>query len=324
MSLKQESPSFARSTRASRVRESPKPVSTTRTVPSSPSANSTANGSRIVVVDGKSYVYRNGELTMMSFGYLVSTKSAINKFGHFERRREERSGVCHPAFAEPEPWDFSCYVEPKAVSEECSQPAKSTQIISQAEFDDGIERKGIALRTQLRLDGWAWEPANIVVIDHDELFDILWKAERLAKRCLWRWLRTNRPRECEWYGIHYLSDMDLGRDRLNLLTFGDAEFLQLPVDDVAFHHFNGHGFRMAHVDKHLYDVQRLGFLLYDEETTLSARSLRHRLRTKAEGEYPWQPHHVELFKRALMRLCEGDDDRVRRQYSPAIIGAMEE
>lgn len=174
-----------------------KSIFRTSTVPSSLSPHGTSNGSKLAVVDGKPYTYRNGKPTLRSFGYLVSTKSAINKFGYFERRREERCGVCHPTFAESVPWEPSCYVEPKAVSEESSQPAKPTQIISQAEFDDRIERKCIALRTRLCLDGWVWEPANNIVLDHDELFDILWRAERLAKRCLWKWLRTNRPETCE-------------------------------------------------------------------------------------------------------------------------------
>lgn len=293
----------------------------------------------------------------MNLGYLVSTKSAINKFGYFERRREELCGVCHPTFAEPQPWDFSCYVEPKVVSEECSQPAKPTQLISQAEFDDIIERKGIALRTRLRLDSWVWEPANNVAIDHDELFDILWRAERLAKRCLWRWLRANRPRTCEFYGLHYLSDMDFGRDRLNLLAFGDTEFYdyrrtkshavmraleELIILRNKVHHFKGRGFRMEFIDEHLYDVQRLGVLLYDEETATSARGLRNRLRKEAEevareigaiwlltalpfvGDYPWQYHHVELFQRVHSRLGGMDDDRVRCQYSPAVIAATQE
>lgn len=294
---------------------------------------------------------------MMNFGYLVSTKSAINKFGYFERRREELCGVCHPTFAEPKCWDFSYHVEPNDVNEKISQPEKPTQIISQAEFDDRIGRKGIALRTQLHFDPWVGEPANNVIIDHDELFDILWRAEKLAKKCLWKWLRTNRPRTCERYGLHYLSDMDFGRGRLNSLTFGDAELynyresesnvVMQAIEELIIlrnqvHHFNGGGFRMAIIDEHLYDVQTLAFLLYDEETAISARNLRNRLRKEAEGvareietvwlltalpfagDYPWQYNHIELFRRVLSRLDGMDDDRVRSQYSPAIIAATQE
>lgn len=331
-------------------------MSTTNTVPSS-SSPGTAIGPKLVVVDGKSYIYRNGELTARNFGYLVSTKSAINKFGYFERRREKRCGVCHPSFAESEAWDFSIGQRPDAVIEECSQPEKPAQIISQTEFDDRIERKGIALRTRLHLDKWVWEPAYNVVIDHDELFDILWRAERLAKRCLWRWLRTNRPKKCEWYGIHYLSDMDFGRDRLSLLTFGDAELYdyrwtkshevmqaleELIILRNKVHHFNGSRFRISNVDEHLYDVQRLAVLLYDEETATSARGLRSRLQKEAEGvsreiemvwllttlpfagNHPWQHHHIRLFQRVSWRLGQGDDERVRSWYSPAVIAATQE
>lgn len=151
--------------------------------------------------------------------------------------------------------------------------------------------------------------------------------------------------------------MDFGRDRLCLLTMGNADFydyrwtksnvVERVIENLIIlrnqvHHFNGRGFRMWELDEHLYDVQSLGVHLYDEETATSARNLRSRLRQKAEGvvqeietvwlltalpfagDYSWQYHYIELFQRVHSRLGGVDDDRVRRQYSLAVISAMQE
>lgn len=314
--------------------------------------------SKLVAVDGKTYFYRNGELTMRSFGYLMSTESALWKFGSNESRREQRCGVSHLILARPKFRYKPRYSErSNAVSEQSSQPAKPIQIISQAEFDDIIARNGIALRTLLHSNHWVREPANNVAIDHDELFDVLWRAERLAKRCLWRWLRTNQPAECRWSGLHYLSDMDLGRDRVGRLPYGNRTFydhrctktnaVKRVIEDLItlrnrVHHFSGRGYTMTIVDEHLFDVQRFAVLLYEEEVAASVKGLRDRLRQAAEevgrgievvglltalpfvGDYPWQHHHIELFQRVLAQRSDGDDDYIRAQYSSAVIAAAQQ
>lgn len=360
-------PSFARSTKASRLRQTHSsasdahPLRTTNTVPSTTIPDTAANKPKPVVVDGKSYLYRNGGLTVRNFGYLVSTKSTINRFGENEQRREEYCGVCHPNFAKPDPEILPYYASPNADDEECSQPADPAPIISQVEFEDRIIRKGIALRTRLHLEIWRSKPANNVIMDHDEVYDILSRAEKLAKRCLWKWLRANRPRKCAWRGLHYLSDMDLGRDRLELLSFGQENFydhrwtksheVKRVLEDLIdlrnrVHHFNGGGYTMASVDEHLYDVHHLAVLLYDEETAEYTRALRARFRQAAEGvareieavryltvlpfagDHPWQPHHIELFREVLWKRRNypntWDYDRIWRQYSPAVIAASQE
>lgn len=317
-----------------------------------------------MVVDGKSWVYHNGKPTPRRCGYLVSTLSAINKFGINERRREKNSGVCHPSLAQPTSSDITdCYVTPEAASDECSEaanetPANPTPIMSQAELDDRIQRVAISLRTQLYSNGWLLDPSNNVALDHDELFDLLSRAEKVAKRCLWKWLRINRPDQCYFRKLHYASDMDFSRERLTTLKFGETRLydfrwtesacVEQVLEDLIslrnqVHHFNGLKFTIRNVDFYLYCAQWLAILLYDEESATIASGLRARLRRTAEGvareietiglltalpfagDHPWQPHHLELFDTVCWRRYhnKGDHDgRVSRQYSPAVIAAV--
>lgn len=368
--LQTEPPSYARPTIASRLRQStsatsdPKSTRPKTTDPSSLSYRNTGNGLNLVVVNGKSWLYHDGSLVARKCGFLVSTISTINKFGFNECRREKNCGVCHPSLAEPKPSNLTDhYVMPTAASDECSEPAgptpaNPTPIMPQAEFDDMVERMGISIRTRLNRNAWAGEPANNVHLDHDELFDLLSRAERLAKRCLWRWLRINHPEKCEFRNLRYASDMDFGRSRLENLTFGETRFydfrwtesawVERVLDDLItlrnkVHHFNGFAFNMIDVDCYLHSAQWLAVLLYDEESATIARGLRDRLRRTAEGvareietiglltalpfagDYPWQPHHLELFETVWWRRYNnnGDEDgRVSRQYSPAVIAAV--
>lgn len=136
-----ELPSFARPTRASRLRESSASPSNRSSTPgtnltSSSVTSDDAMHTRRVTIKGKPHIYKNGKLTLGTPGYLLSTRSAINKFGDNERRREKASGVCHPEFARKLGWGSSSTTT--SVSDVSEQPIQSahvdnkpTQIISQ-------------------------------------------------------------------------------------------------------------------------------------------------------------------------------------------------
>lgn len=85
--------------------------------------------------------------------------------------------------------------------------------MSQPELDDMAAQNAIAAQKRLEDHAWAKDPAYHVYIDHDVLYDIMTGAERLAKRCLWQWVRTHRPDELPELG--YLSDVDFGREVLS-------------------------------------------------------------------------------------------------------------
>lgn len=359
--LTEESPSFARSTRASRLRQAQAPTSRNERTssldlsPSCSSSNSSAVGPKHVVVHGKSYLYHNGELTVRGCGFLVSTEATISRFGDTERWREERCGIFRPSSTD---WwsPTRLGAPPKITPKPHPEPPKPTQIMTQAELEDRMELKGIALRTRLDDDAWLSDPANNIRMDHDELFNILTRAERLAKRCLWRWLRINHPRMCKRMGFHYLSDVDLGRQKMESLSFSCYERYQYrhtqpceiysSIGDLIqlrnrVHHFDGYGFTMKTVDEYLHDVQNLAVKLYDEESATSARDLRDRLRQGAQGvageietlrlltalpflgQYPWQHHHVELFMeiRASPLFGSSESYLLFWDYSPSIMAA---
>lgn len=330
-----ETPSYARPTRASRLRRSQSPASHTESTKSlglfssSSSSDNSTNSPKHVVIRGKPCVYQMGKLIEQDYGFLMSTEATINRFGDMERYREERCGIFRPSL--PTSWGSS--PSPTALTEiarhKRPEPPKPTQIMSREELQDMTERKGIELRTRLDDDDWLSDPANNIRMDHDELFDILSRAERLAKRCLWRWFRVNHPNTCIRTGLNYLSDMDLGRATMESLSNRGYKMLQYrhteshevhrSIQDVIqlrnrVHHFNGMWLTMEIVDEYLYDVQNLAVNLYDEESARGARDLRDRLRQDAEGvageiealwllialpfaeQNPWQPHHVESFR----------------------------
>lgn len=358
----QETPSFTRSTRASRLRHFQTPTthitntSTTGIIQRPPSSVSNITpGPKHIIVHGKSYVYVNGELMERSFGYLKPTKAILNRFGTKMSRDESYSmdswGVETYTFCDP----HKC-VPPETDDEDGARPELPFQIITQEQFEDRIERLGIRRRTRLGDDAWLQKPANNVLIDHDELFDILTRAERLAKRCLFKWMRINRPNRCDWMPINYVSDIDLGRQSLEWLTKPSDFFryrhtksyevkgtIQCLIElRNRVHHFSGGTFRMYEVDEHLFWVQLLAVQLYDEESARSARILRDRVRDAAEqiageietlnllralpfvGEKPWQPYHVKLFSYVKSRIVWEGDDKVRQWYAPSVMEAAED
>lgn len=333
--LAAETPSYARSTRASRLRRSQSPTSyaeSTRSLglfSSSSSSGNSTNSPKHVAIHGKPCVYQRGKLIEQDYGFLLSTEATINRFGDTERYREERCGIFRPSL--PTTWGStpSPTALPDIARHPRPEPPKPTQIMSREELVDMTERKGIELRTRLDDDDWLSGPANNVRIDHDELFDILTRAERIAKRCLWRWFRVNHPNTCIRMGLNYLSDMDLGRSTMESLSNRGYKMLGYRHTKSAevhrsiehmiqlrnrVHHFYGTWLTMHAADEYLYDVQNLAVNLYDEESAGSARDLRDRLRRGAEGvageietlrllmelpfaeRNPWQHHHVESFR----------------------------
>lgn len=141
----EESPSFAQSTRASRLRGSQSPASSTESTPSlgtsrsSSSLDSSTGRPKRITVHGKPYVYHNGDLVVKSFGFLMSTKATVSKFGVMETRREEKCRVCRPPLKDswgtpltPRTPSKSAKSAPKP----CPEPPKPTQIMSQQESID--------------------------------------------------------------------------------------------------------------------------------------------------------------------------------------------
>lgn len=354
-----ETPSYARPTRASRLRRSQSPASHTESTKStglfssSSSSDNSTNKPKHVGIHGKSCVYQRGKLIEQDYGFLMSTEATINRFGDMERYREERCGIFRPSLPTSRGSSPSPTALPEIAHHPRPEPPKPTQIMSREEFEDMTERKGIELRTRLDDDDWLSDPANNLRMDHDELFDILSRAERLAKQCLWRWFRVNHPNTCMRMGLNYLSDMDLGRHPMEALSNRGYKMLQYrhtesaevhrSIQDVIqlrnrVHHFNGTWLTMKIVDEYLFDVQNLAVNLYDEESASNARNLRDRLRQGAEGvageiealrllmelpfaeRNPWQHHHVESFR----TLTSFDSAHTLTEDAPLFIAAAYE
>ncbi|KAI3393343.1 hypothetical protein diail_4424 [Diaporthe ilicicola] len=310
-------PSFARQTKSSSLRSSrsstPSPTS------SSPDSDRSPIASRPnkIRVNGKPYAYNDGNLKEIRFGYLKPTNASICRS---QRPRDPPSWECSTDSSGTSDW--AAIVEhpdsPSAVDE-----SEST---SHSEMSDVDDREAIAARTRLQDHDWARGPAHNVYINHDVLYDIMSSAERLAKRCLWEWVRVHRPDDI--WTIGYLSDLDLGRqvlsswlDRLPRGFFTHRQTYSYEVisrvNDLVplrnfLHHFNGEACSLRSMDDHLETVQKLAVLLYDEDSASHARALRDKLRREAErtvaeietlmmltalpeaGE-PWQHHHAALL-----------------------------
>lgn len=335
-------PAYARSTAASRGRSSPSSSSSTT---STDRSSSPETPPQHVVVDKKRYVYRDGELTKMTFGYLKSTVST--------RHRDDISALTRKrlrSFTPDDSWktelpewdpptDHSSDADHSDHTEDTEelQPANTLRVMSQATFDDLVDQKGIEVRTRLNDDAWTRRPGHMVYIDHDALFDILSQAETLAKRCLWNWMRTNRPEDCRhWIG--YRSDIDFGRDRISTmlawLPHRCLDFRRTRATQVKtklfcliglrnfLHHFNGRRRGAYRMDAELKLVQQLAVLLYDEEGARQARALRDRLHEEAnrtvreietfmmltslpEAGILWKPHHADLVDDAATEVARG-------------------
>ncbi|KAH8777505.1 hypothetical protein F5883DRAFT_696021 [Diaporthe sp. PMI_573] len=305
---------------------------------SSVSFDSAGTDPQRVVIHGKPYIYKNGKLTPSSFGYLLSTKATTNKFGNNERRREEDCRILRASSPDALEWfGHEAMTEPvTAVSNGVIQPEEPAQVMSAADLEDRSERKRIEIQTRLGDNAWLSDPANNIRLDDYEVFDILYRGEKLAKRCLWRWLRINRPMTSRRFG--YLSNMDFGRDTLIEVEYIMERLIWLRNN---VHHFDGWGSSLAVVEEHLFAVHRFAVLLYDEEIAVRARILRDRLHQAAEGvaqeietvwlltelpfagDHPWKHHHITLF-REVLETRRSDEDWARQKYSPAAFeGAVE-
>lgn len=357
-----DSPSFARPTRASRLRQSSstpetESASTTDVKQSSVCAQ---KASKRVTDDWNPHDNRNGPLPERRLGYLKSTQSTINRFGHNEQRREQACGVLRSSFAnswdasDNRAWDTPGDSAWAAARVDSPQPTMPTKIMTQGEFKDRVERHGIALRTRLWDNTWVRDPANNVFLDHDELFDICSKGQNLGKRCLFKWLRVNRQETCESLGLHYLSDVDLGRTSVGKLAGNDMGFFDYrhttryqvngALEDLILlrnrvYHFKGSVFTAPTWDQHLYNAHLLAVLFYDEETATMARALRDRLRRAAEGaaqeietvglltalpfpgQFSWRPHHLDTFSKVDCDREFFGDERIHQEFSPSAIAA---
>lgn len=307
-----ELPSYARPTTTSRLRSSPSSCSGSRsTSPSTDRSSSPSRNPKIVRINKKSCVFKDGKLDLMESGYLKPTVASHYRDEAYLLQRDrlrsassnidqttEKSGWGYCS----DPWydvdEFGRKEELRHNEElEEIQPANTLRVMSERELDDLVTQKGIAKRTRLDDDDWTRGSAHRVYIDHDTLFDILSGAEALAKRCVWEWLHTHRPHECRlWVG--YLSDVDFGRDRLmtmlrrlptDCFTHRHTQSSQVCCELIRLiglrnylHHFNGHRRLVNGMDDSLKTVQELAVLLYDEKAASQARALRDRLRDAAE------------------------------------------
>lgn len=284
----------------------------------------------------------------MTFGYLKPTVST--------RHRDEISALTRkrlrpftpddswkdelPDWDPPTDHSYDTDHSDRTEDTENLRPAKTLRIMSQVQFDDLVDQKGIEVRTRLNDDAWTRSPGHMVYINHDALFDILSQAETLAKRCLWNWMRTQRPKDCS-YWIGYRSDIDLGRDRIQTLMnrlprrcFDFRRTRAAQVNSKLFcliglrnflHHFNGRRRGAYRMDAELKLVHQFAVLLYDEESARQARALRDRLHEEAdrtvreietftlltslpEARMVWKPHHMDLVQDAASEV-------VRSSYS---------
>lgn len=356
-----ELPSYARPTTTSRLRSSPSSCPGSRsTSPSTDRSSSPFRHPKIVRINKKSCVFKDGRLDLMESGFLRPTVASRSRDEDslLKRDRLRRASSNIDVMTEASSWGYSSDpwydIDESGGKEElrhCKKleeikPANTLRIMSERELDDLVTQKGIAKRTRLDDDGWTRGSAHRVYIDHDTLFDILSRAEALAKRCLWEWLHTHRPYECRlWVG--YLSDVDFGREALmtmlrrlptNCFTHRHTKSSQvdwklirlIPLRNYL-HHFNGHRRLVNTMDDSLKTVQELAVLLYDEKAASQARALRDRLQDAAkltvaeietfmmlkslpEAVDLWKPHHMDLIRDA----ADGLDENPAAYYFPPI------
>lgn len=306
-------PSYARSTKTSRLRSSPVSASSPTTfLPSIDQSPRMPIRTTNVSINRKTCSYKDGNLDVMSFGYLKST-TATHHRDLVSLVARLRLGLAQPkvqktnnvektnASGQNDGRDQSYYAswDEELERPRDPEPASTLQIMTKTEWDDMVAQKAITIRTRLADKAWTNDSVHTgtVFINHDALFDILSAAESLAKRCLWGWTRTHQPEHCQ-YGLGYRSDVDFGRQRLGhwLETlpgdFFDYRYtppwkvfnkLHRVIDLRNFlHHFNGRRRFVCDMDSYVENVQELAVLLYDEKAASQARALRDRLRGEAE------------------------------------------
>lgn len=346
-------PSYAQSTKASRLRScvstasnntstsadsnssssssSPSSPTSTRSTSSSPdpwsSDTHTLTIPGLLKVNGTQCAYQDGELNVMQFGFLNSTASRQ----HYEVARLDlypHAGL--NALGRFDPWGWgdpstqtynaSCSKQIEHVGK--LQSAGTLHIMSGAEFDDMITRKAIAKRTRLADKEWTEYIGSQLFINHDRLFEILTETLTVAKRCVWRWTRTHRPKE-----LKYLSDIDFGRDRLVSLFHRMPNTTTCKVESLIrlrnlVCHFSGGYQDVRRMDEHVENVQELAVLLLDEENAYHCRALRDRLRAEVERTLEeietftmwtalpgagdmWLKHHSDTVRYAVYELDMG-------------------
>lgn len=305
-------PSYARSTKTSRLRSSPHPASSTTSL-FPESAPSTPTQPTHISIKRKTCSYKDGKLDVMSFGYLKSTVATRHRHSRSlamaKRIDLRRSQIMAQRMSKVKNTKASNWWECNDSSHNVAdwpaptkyrgapKPASTLQIMSEKDWDDMVAQKAIAVRTRLRDNAWTRGYDYHVYIDHDALFDILSATESLAKRCLWGWMRTHHPVECK-YRLGYRSDVDFGRQKLefwlNGLPQGFFTYRYTPswkvigkLRDLIYlrnflHHFDGSWKNASCADGYVETVQELAVLLYDEKSARHARALRDQLHDEAK------------------------------------------
>jgi len=336
-------PSYAQSTKASRLRSSSSsPPNTANTSPDpdwSPTIGIPPSPT-LLTVNGTDCTYQNGKLNVMQFGYLRTTASRNSyEIAQFSLRPHlgalnTRIRTASWGWYDSSEQTYNAHCSKKINHVENSKPANTVQIMSQTEWDDLVTQKAIAKRTRLADKAWTRGLIFEVYIHHDSLFDILSEAHTLGKRCLWRWTRTHRPDHC----CGYRSDVDFGRDRLDRwvehmpsesFKFRHSQSWQIhrKLNDLIrlrnfVCHFSGGRQDVCRMDEYLEDVQELAVLLYDLESAFHARALRDRLRGETERTLqeietltmltalpeagdPWLRHQSDTVRNAVYELDRG-------------------
>lgn len=340
-------PSYAQSTKASRVRScasAPSNNTSTSTDSNSSSLPSTPISSTIspdpwssdiripkipglLEVHSTHCAYQDGTLDVIQFGFLNSTASR-QRYEAVRRDLYPHAGLNARGRFDPSGWgDPSTQTYNAFCSKQIEQVGKlqsagTLQIMSKAEFDDLITREAIAKRTRLADKEWIEYIGSQLFINHDRLFEILTETLAVAKRCVWRWMRTHRPKE-----LKYLSDIDFARDRLVPLFYGMPSTTTCKVESLIrlrnlVCHFSGGYQDVRRMDEHVENVQELAVLLLDEENAYHCRALRDRLRDEVERTLEeietftmwtalpgagdmWLKHHSDTVRYAVYELDMG-------------------
>lgn len=337
-------PSYAESTKASRLRSClPTPSNTSTSSDSnSCSSPSTTNSTStspdpwepriptipgLLKVDRTHCAYQDGKLKVMQFGFLNYTASRhryelaqSSLYPHARLNARRRFDPC--GWVNPSTQMYNAFCSKQIEHVRKLRSAGTLQIMSEAEFDDLITRKAIAKRTRLADKEWTEYIGSQLFINHDRLYEILTEALTVAKRCVWRWTRTHRPME-----FRYLSDVDFGRDRLVPLFRRMPSTTTWMVEDLIrlrnlVCHFNGGHQDVRRIDEHIENVQELAVLLLDEESAYHSRALRDRLHAEAERTLEeietftmwttlpgagdmWLKHHSDTVQYAVGELYRG-------------------
>ncbi|KAG8160849.1 hypothetical protein KVR01_009113 [Diaporthe batatas] len=320
-------PSYAQPTNASRLRHftstSPNTVAITpkksvsSTTPLEPNT-STSSGDmdpfipkvRVPVagavrINGWDAIYKNGQIKVMTFGFIKPTASHEN---HVAARRQETTD---PKLFKSEwhatgTWDW----EPPATGtpsvEHQPDSTISTEMTEAEQIAESENRIALAARTGLSDKHFITGLACYVYINHDVLYKILTEALRVARQCVWRWFSAHRPGF-----FKYSSDIDLARDRFTNVIMVMPDRVRKSADGLielrnSLCHFNGYDVPVSRVDIYVRHVHQFAVRLLDEEGAQAAKGVRDELRAETEKTVD------EIVKRMTLTACAmtGADDGI--------------